>query len=137
MKISRLSIIDGNRMLTVVRLAFVCLVLLMSMGAGIAHAQEPERQTGLHYFAIENLDSGEVILRGTAGSSGVAYDNLILAPNTRHQQWILQAATLLVGFYEFDTPSAGLTLSLPPILLLPSTSLDTAGDGLHRGTFDL
>ncbi len=114
----------------------LCIAALAVMLPAVAHAQEREPQTGLHYFAIEQLkpgqSSGSIVRRGTAGSNGTAYSNLILAPNTRYRQWLLQAATLNVGFYEFTTPGNGQTLSLPPILLFPSTSLDTDGDGLHN-----
>ena len=51
-------------------------------------------------------------------------------PN-RNRQWLLQAESLKIGFYEFTTLGSGRTLSLPAILLYPSTSWDTDGDGLH------
>ena len=115
----------------------LCIVALAVMFSAVAQAQGPdEPQTGLHYFAIEQLEpgqsSGSIVRRGTAGRNGIAFSNLILAPRTTYRQWLLQAATLNVGFYEFTTLGPGQTLGLPPILLFPSTSLDTDGDGLHN-----
>jgi hypothetical protein len=96
-----------------------------------APAQEVVPQTGLHYFAFENLDAGRVDLRGTAGSNGVAHaGGIALAPNTRYRHTILQAATLLIGSTEFETPASGRRFALPPIVVGPSSASDSDGDGL-------
>ena len=62
-----------------------CLAFLM-LAITVSNAQDSKPQTGLHYFAIEQLEpgstSGDIVRRGTAGSNGIAYSNLILAPNT-------------------------------------------------------
>lgn len=87
-------------------------------------------QTGLHYFAILNLDSGEVIQRGVAGDNGIAHHNLILAPNTHYRQFILQAGTLFVGSSDFTTPDSGASITLPAIQLHSSRMVDSDGDGL-------
>ena len=104
----------------------------MIEGSDPAGAGTPDLtpQTGLHYFAILNLDSGQVIQRGGAGDNGIAHHNLILAPNTHYRQFILQAATLLVGSSDFTTPDSGATITLPAIPLHTSRMADSDGDGL-------
>ena len=88
-------------------------------------------QTGTQYFALENLDRGQVDQRGEAGSIGVAFDNLIVAPNTNYRAYILQAATLRFGYIEFTSPRNGRTLQLGTIQIGDSLSVDSDGDGLH------
>lgn len=93
-------------------------------------AQNVTPQTGLHYYALQNLDLGIAEQRGKAGSNGIAHDNLVLAPNTRYRHWILQAATLHIGFADFVTPASGQRIALPPVTLLLSRYSDPDGDGL-------
>src|SRR5215831_197994 len=52
-------------------------------------AQSITPSTGLHYYAVLDADSGQVIERGKTGSEGVAFDQLILAPNTHYRIWVL------------------------------------------------
>ena len=111
--------------------AVVILCLSFLLPVGVAHAQGLEPQTGLHYFVIVNMDTEEVVRRGITGSNGVAYDNLILSPNTRYRHTILQAESFWIASDEFTTPDAGQTLQLPPIVLKRPTSPDSDGDGLH------
>lgn len=89
-------------------------------------------QLGLHYYAIQNLQSGKAEQRGTAGANGVAFDELVLAPDTPYRVWILQAETLLVGRTSFTTPGNGSLWEVPPIYMAPSSSPDSDGDGLHE-----
>ena len=93
--------------------------------------QELTRQTGLHYYAIENLDEARVEQRGTAGANGIAHDNLILRPQTRYRDWILQAATLKVGFVDFTSNRNGRFTDIPPIIIRTVDAPDSDGDGLH------
>ncbi|MCI0632526.1 MAG: hypothetical protein L0206_01190 [Actinobacteria bacterium] len=95
-----------------------------------ALAQAPGLETGLHYYALENLTRGEIDQRGIAGSQGVAFENLILAPNTRYRAWIVQAATLRMGQVEFVTGPPGQDVTIPEIRLGPGRILDEDGDGL-------
>lgn len=99
-----------------------------------AYAQDnpPVTTTGLHYYAIVNLETGDVVFRGTAGSLGVAFDNLILAPRTLFRAWVLEATTLHIGFVDFATQRSGSTVNIPDILLGTSLSGDTDSDGLHN-----
>jgi hypothetical protein len=110
----------------------VTLVLISTLLlSAAAHAQfRPTPQTGLHYFAMENLTRGTVDLRGQAGSNGVAHDTIALAPNTTYRHWILQAATLQIGFAQFSTPSSGQRIELPAVFLAPSTAPDGDRDEL-------
>jgi len=87
-------------------------------------------QSGLHYFAIENLDTEQIIRHGTTGTAGVAFDNLILAPNSRLRAHILQAETLLLGFTDFTTPGVGQRLEVPDIVIGTSIAPDRDNDGL-------
>ncbi|HKQ39599.1 MAG TPA: Ig-like domain-containing protein, partial [Verrucomicrobiae bacterium] len=87
-------------------------------------------QTGLHYFALSDLDRLDFVQRGIAGDNGVAHKNLILAPKTHYRHFILQASTLYMGSSDFTTPDAGATIDLPAIPLAPSNGADADGDGL-------
>jgi hypothetical protein len=90
-------------------------------------------EVGLHYYAISNLDNRDApVLRGKAGSQGYAHDAIILAPNTRYREWILQIRTMHVASEDFTTPSAGQRFQLPRFLLQPVSSSDSDGDGLHN-----
>jgi hypothetical protein len=66
-----------------------------------------ERLTGLFYFAAQNLQTGTVEQRGIAGSNGIAFDNLLLAPNTAYRLWLLQASTLRIDNPSVITTGAG------------------------------
>lgn len=91
----------------------------------------PVLQEGLHYYAIENLDTGEVEQRGVTGSNGIAFSNLILAPNTPYRVWVLQARTLAVANPSLITPGNGQRFEVPPLGLFIPVSGDMDGDGLH------
>jgi len=91
----------------------------------------PYTQTGTHYFALEDLSTGQVTQRGEAGSIGVAFDNLIVSSNTQYRAWILQAESLRVGFVDFTSPGNGRTIRLGEIQIGDTLSPDSDGDGLH------
>ncbi len=96
-----------------------------------AIGQEPAREEGLHYYAVENLDAGTVDRRGETGTAGVAFPSgLALAPNTRYRLWFLQARTLKVASVVVTTPAAGGTVTLPAIKLHDPNPHDEDGDGL-------
>ncbi|MBI2927015.1 MAG: hypothetical protein HYY24_15075 [Verrucomicrobia bacterium] len=86
--------------------------------------------TGLLYYAVEDLEGKRVVQRGTAGSQGIAFDQLILAPTTRYRIWILRAENLDVGNVELTTPRAGRRFEVPPITIFERAAHDTDGDGL-------
>jgi hypothetical protein len=86
-------------------------------------------QMGLHYYAMEDLDSG-LVLRGEAGRNGIAHDNIILAPNSNYRHWILQAETLRTGMSTLVTPRSGRSLDLPPIVVIGLGYPDSDGDEL-------
>ena len=100
------------------------------MGCLVLQAQDGSPRSGLHYFAVENLDRGAVEQRGIAGSNGIAFDTLILAPNTRYRTWLLEAATLRIGRAEFRTGRAGTSIDVPRIRLTAYPTLDSDADGL-------
>ena len=92
----------------------------------LIHAQTQSR----FYYAIENLDSGQVTRRGTTTSAGIPSNGLILAPLTNYREWLFNAGNGFVGFTDFTTPTSGSTFSIPPITLRPPLTPDSDGDGL-------
>ncbi|HTD67917.1 MAG TPA: Ig-like domain-containing protein, partial [Candidatus Limnocylindria bacterium] len=94
-----------------------------------AAVPDPTPQTGLHYFLIMNLDT-LAVQRGIAGDNGVAFKNLILAPNTHYREFILQASTLDLGNSDFTTPNSGANITLPAIQLHVPSTADSDADGL-------
>ena len=103
-------------------------VCLSEMGSLLA--QTTPRVQGLLYYAVENRALQQVVRRGTAGSAGVAFDQLILTPNTPYRVWLLEAATLRVAELTFTSPDNGRVLDLPPFVLQDQSSHDSDGDGL-------
>jgi hypothetical protein len=121
------------------RLWSIFSIPLYYLVAFTTHAQAPlVSQFGPHFYAIENLDRvggdeyhGQGVLRGKTTSLGFAHDSVILAPNTRYREWILQPQTLQVAVAEFVTPASGQRFQLPQFVILPTTSPDQDQDGLH------
>lgn len=87
--------------------------------------------TGPHRFAVIDLETLQVVQRGRAGMAGIAFAQLILAPNRSYHIAILQEATLWEGRVEISTGQSGSFLSIPPILVGPPVSWDFDADGLH------
>lgn len=111
------------------RLALILFAAVLSANAPLG-AQSLVPQTGLHYFALQNLTRGAIEQRGRAGGNGVAHDSLVLAPDTSYRHWVLQASTLRIGFSDFTTPASGQRIKLPPVTLSGSAYPDSDGDGL-------
>ncbi len=83
-----------------------------------------------YYYAIENLETGEIIRRGQTTTKGIPQTGLILAPSTPYREWLLEADTGHTGFADFSTPGPGARFDIPSIRLgLPLTP-DSDGDGL-------
>jgi hypothetical protein len=83
-----------------------------------------------YYYAIENLDTAQIIRRGQTTTNGIPRNGLILAPSTHYREWLFEADTGLIGFSDFTTPPPGSRFDIPTIRLgLPLTP-DTDGDGL-------
>lgn len=108
-----------------VRSLFVCLAI-----AGSMDASGQQIQRGLHYFAVENLSNNAFEQRGEAGANGIAFDSLILAPNTEYRLWILQATTLDVGSVRIKTPRSGQRFTVPEIVIGSPSVGDSDGDEL-------
>jgi hypothetical protein len=70
--------------------ALLTACVFVAMTWGRAAAQTPVPQPGLHYYAVENLNTGRIDQRGTTGTNAIAFSNLILAPETPYRIWILQ-----------------------------------------------
>jgi len=90
-----------------------------------------EKITGLVYYAIENLDTPQSVLHGFAGSAGVAFENLILSPDTNYRIWLLEAGEFRIANRDIKTPSSGGNLSLPDFNFRQASSHDSDGDGLR------
>lgn len=86
-------------------------------------------QLGPHRFAVFDSE-GRLVQRGRAGSGGVAFDSLILAPETRYVILLIQEATGREGWLDLTTGPAGSRLVLPTVYLSGPLSFDADGDGL-------
>lgn len=85
---------------------------------------------GRHYFAIENLDTGNVDRRGLTGDFGVAFSNVILGVRVKYRIWILNAETLEIGRTEIETGGPGSRIVLPPFELRRHNTFDADNDRL-------
>lgn len=106
-----------------------CSILFSFQIPTLSTAQE--KITGLVYYAIENLDTPQSVLRGFAGSAGVAFDNLILSPDTNYRFWLLEAGEFRIANIDFTTPSSGGNVAVPDFNFRQASSHDSDGDGLR------
>lgn len=106
-----------------------CLIANCLCAAGITTFAQTLQQ-GSHFFALENLDTGEITQRGETGSSGIAFNSLTLAPNTKYRIWILQAETLNLGFSDIETPGNGRRIQAPTVVIGTPGVGDSDLDGL-------
>ncbi|MCC7374021.1 MAG: Ig-like domain-containing protein, partial [Verrucomicrobiales bacterium] len=86
---------------------------------------------GLHAYAVVDVASGEVVVRGTMGSSGIPQGTLILAPDRDYDFQVLQLSTLDEGYLRFHTPGSGERFLIPPVTVRKPASWDMDLDGLH------
>ena len=107
-------------------------------------------QTGLHYWAIQDLgpkdnpvdDENGFVIRGVSTVTDRLIDQLVLAPNRRYRLSVFGVLTLQQGEVEFTTPGNGSSLTLPTVQLERAFLPDTDGDGLNDdaesivGTFE-
>ena len=105
--------------------ALVLAVFVASVSA------QPSSQPVVVHYAIEVLDSGQVVRRGTTGPNGIPAGDLILAPNTDYRAWMYRHDTGQAGFTEFTTPPSGSRFTIPKIRLGPPRTGDFDSDGLH------
>lgn len=93
-------------------------------------AEDPNCITGLLYFAVEDLENGQVIDRGTTGSQGFAFDQLNVPADRKVRIWILRAENLEVGHIDVLTPPAGERQELPAITVHDASGHDSDMDRL-------
>jgi len=86
--------------------------------------------TGLHYYAIYDFVTGEIVQRGTGGSAGVLHTRLLLPPNRPYGSYVLKADTLAVGYASFISADLGQMRIMPDLYLVQDDFNDTDGDGL-------
>src|SRR5262245_40587705 len=92
------------------RLVQFCFVTL-ALGSVTLRAQvEVKPSTGRHFYALVDRATGQVVQRGTTGEAGIAFDRLILAPETNYRIWVLEAAHLLTGYVDVTSPPVGRSL---------------------------
>lgn len=109
----------------------VVILFLAGVQRAVADTNALGLEIGVHYYAISNMSNPAIpILRGKTGSQGYAHDAIILAPDARYREWILQIRTMRVASEDFTTPSVGQRFQLPRFLLQPVSSPDSDGDGL-------
>ena len=93
-------------------------------------AQQTSTIRGAFHYAVEDRLQQQVVRRGTAGALGTAFDQLILAANTRYRIWLLEGTTLRVAEVNIYTGANGTNIKLPPFALQEQSSHDTDRDGL-------
>jgi hypothetical protein len=111
-------------------LLLICLGMMAWLLPLTAAAQETVRQSAPHHFLIQERATGRVVQRGISARGGVAFDRLILSPDTAYRIWILQASTLLTGYIDVNSPAVGGSLRLPSIRVGTDLSSDGDGDAL-------
>jgi len=89
----------------------------------------PLPQTGLHHWAIENLDSGFVI-RGSTNVADRLLGNTILGANTSYRLHVLELIRLRRASADFVTPGDGSFITAPTVILERQLFPDSDGDGL-------
>ncbi len=88
------------------------------------------RLRGLLYYAIVNIQNNRII-RGIAGTDGVTHpDGIRLAPDAPYREYLLDAATLNVGFAEFTSAPNGQRFEMPTVYLNSKDAADADSDGL-------
>ena len=87
-------------------------------------------QTGRHFYAIENLDTG-FVLRGSTNVLDRIFEQMVLGPNTRYRLLVLGIVTLQQGELEFETGASGQILDLDPIVLERVDLPHDDNDGLN------
>ena len=105
-------------------------IKIILLGLLITAFGQAQTNQGDYFYAIENLDTGEVVRRGTTGPEGIPAGRLILGPNTNYKEWLYEVDTGLSGSVRFNTPSSGRRFTIPPIELSLSPTTDFDGDGL-------
>jgi hypothetical protein len=86
-------------------------------------------QTGIHYYAVLNVDNGEVVARGIS-QDGLALDSpVFLAAHTNYRIFVLQPTTQQWGYTDLTTGASGQSLSVSPVLLGPAFPVQST-DGL-------
>ncbi|MCB1125341.1 MAG: Ig-like domain-containing protein, partial [Verrucomicrobiae bacterium] len=86
--------------------------------------------TGLIYYVILNMETGQVEQRGVAGSNGVGHENLSLRPDTLYLESMLHAASLTIAHVKFTSGENGRQFDLPAMVFEQDRSADSDGDGL-------
>jgi len=82
------------------------------------------------FYLIENRETGDTVRRGTVTDAGLLQNELILAPETIYREWLYDPSTSLIGFEDFETPTAGSRFTIPPIQLRIPLAPDSDNDGL-------
>lgn len=114
-------------------MTFFWLAAILSCLPFALRAQSPSgitNETSRLYYAVENLETSQVVRRGTTTAAGFSANSLILAPETHYRVWLLRANDGHIGFQEFKTGQAGQRFTIPQIVLGFPIAPDSDGDGL-------
>ena len=103
----------------------------LGFGAACLSVRAQGPVSGPHYFALQNLNTGQVEQRGQTDSGGVAFNNQIVAPDTPYSILILETETFQVGAHRFVSPPSGQSYEVPTIAFEATLSPDSDEDGLH------
>ena len=82
------------------------------------------------YVALENLETGDIIQRGSMDADGNFNGRLSIAPNSDYRYWLFEVDTGYLGFSEFSSLGVGQRTNIPGVRLGLPLSPDTDGDGL-------
>lgn len=123
----RTALVSIRFSLVWLQLLSVFSTLLVTLAMSEAQPTPPQIR---YYFAIENLDNGQIFRRGKFTKPGAAPEPLIIQSQGRYRCWLLNAENRTVGFSEFTTPRPGQRFSIPGIPLGIPTCPDSDGDGL-------
>jgi hypothetical protein len=80
------------------------------------------------YYVLQDLSTG-FVQRGKTNTDG-SLRGVVLNPNTRYRETVVQQGTLFTGSVSFTTPAGGVPVTLPAVALRPSIYPDTIGNGL-------
>ena len=94
---------------------------------GRTGGKELASQTGRHYYALQNLDSGFVI-RGSTDVIDRLFDRTVLSANANYRLSVFGLVSGQIGSVDFRTPDNGAQITAPIAVLDKGILADTDGD---------
>ena len=84
-------------------------------------------QTGRHYYALQNLDTGFVI-RGRTDVINRIYNRTVLSANANYRLSVFGLVSGQIGSVDFQTPDNGAQITVPIVVLDKQPLIDTDND---------